>query len=196
MQGSIADSSAQVALQKTDEATAALAKADESFRKAQVEEAKAKAALEQVKKEKAATEQQRKIAEENFRIAVERTAEAVQLHDQAEQALNRATQEKNRADAERDKAKAALDELEKSNAGVVRLILRNARTDVYKLEYDSALVKLEGAANLGALPEQVAKAMLEVGFWKSETGDFQVAKEIIRSAATLVENIDVIRFLR
>ncbi|MFZ2901191.1 MAG: SUMF1/EgtB/PvdO family nonheme iron enzyme [Saprospiraceae bacterium] len=167
----IADSNATVALQKTKEAEDALTLADKNLKIAKAEEARATAALEQVKKEKAATEEQRKIAENNARIAQEKREEAESLREQAEFALDRATQEKNRADEERDKAQTALDNLEKSNTEVVKLILKNAERDVLNLRYEDALEKIKAAASLGALKPEVTKAWLEIAFWHAETGD-------------------------
>ena len=90
------------------------------------------------------------------------------------------------AATERDKAKTALANLEKSNADVVRLILENADRDVYNLGYEDALEKIKAAASLSALKEETARHYLEIAFWHGEAGNLNRAKNILDSAAMLV----------
>ena len=90
------------------------------------------------------------------------------------------------AAAERDKAQTALTNLEKANADVVKLILENADRDILKLEYEAALQKIKAAASLGALKEETARHYLEIAFWHGEAGNLDRAKNILDSAAMLV----------
>ena len=122
-----------------------------------------------------------------------------QLKKDAEVARDDAKQKKKEADAERIKAQAALAELEKSRSDVIKFLLQNADEFILNLQYDSALVKINDAANLAAAAkmssgklaldkQKVAAALLEIAFWHGEAGNTQRAAGILDTAATLVNN--------
>lgn len=114
------------------------------------------------------------------------TAAILACSDRAGEAKQRITRMVNDINKLRESAQTALANLEKANANVVKLILENAERDIYYLRYEDALQKIKAAAGLGALKPEVAKAYLEVAFWFGETGNAQRAKNILDSAALLV----------
>ncbi|HFA47533.1 MAG TPA: hypothetical protein ENJ95_00790, partial [Bacteroidetes bacterium] len=141
------------------------------------------------KKAAADAKKQKEIADQKSKDAEESAIEAKRQEGFAKAA-------KTTADEERDKAKAALAKLEKKNADVVRLILVNAERDVLNLRYEDALKKIKAAASIGALKQEVAKALLETAFWHGESGKMQRATGILDTAATLVGNSAVPAMLR
>jgi formylglycine-generating enzyme required for sulfatase activity len=165
----------KIAQQNLELAQQKKAEAEKNFKKAKAEEDRARVALLQVKKEQSATEEQRQIAEKNFRLAEEATEAAKQ---------------------ERDKATNALENLEKSNGEVARLILKNADREILNLHYEAALNIIHSAAKLQAAKQDIAKAYLEIAFWHGEAGNATRAVGILDTAAALVSNTVVTRLLQ
>ncbi|MFM9949198.1 MAG: SUMF1/EgtB/PvdO family nonheme iron enzyme [Saprospiraceae bacterium] len=162
-----------LALAKENEVKAknALIQADQNLILTKKEEANAKAAFEQVKKEKAATEEQRKLAEDNYRIAQQKTMDAETSAKEA----------KKQAEA----ARLALLEQQKALADVVRLTLKEAYTFIYRLDYESALEKLHAAVALNAAPQVVSDSLLEIVYYFAETGKIDRAIGVLDTAAQL-----------
>ncbi len=160
-----ADSNAAIALEQTRIAKSALKKADDNLLLAKREEARAKAALEQVNKEKDATEAQRRLAENNFKLAQQKTTEAEQEADNARKAL--------------EAQKAAL-------AEIARLILRDASTLIYDLDYEAAREKIQAAAALEVAGQAVSDSLLEIAFFYAETNRLDRAWPLLDTAYSLV----------
>ncbi len=152
----LADSSALVAQQKSEEAEKAYQQAATNLSLAQKREAEAKAALLQVEKEKDATEAQRKIAEANLIKAQEATKAAEKAQQEAIDARNR--------------AQAGFEELQRVAAQTVTLLLREADQNILQLNYAAARDKCQAAITLlGQVPE-VMKRIQEIAFFYQETG--------------------------
>lgn len=160
-----AQDSAFVAQKQRKKAEDALALADQNLRKALEEEARATAALEQVKKEKTATEEQRQRAENNLIIANQKTEEA---------------------ERERKTAEDALRELQLKSVLVVQGLLKEARTHIYSLRYPEAFQNLKGAYSIGVEKDSVARSLLEIAFFYSESGRADTARIALELAAGLM----------
>lgn len=123
--------------------------------------------------------------------------DAEDARDAAKRSEEFAKKKKQEADAERNKATAALAELEKSRFEVIKFLSQKANGFVLNLQYDSALVVINDMAKLvsesKAAPEKlalekqkVANALLEIAFWHGEAGNTGRAKNLLDSAAMLV----------
>lgn len=97
-----------------------------------------------------------------------------------------ANRKKEEAQKATTKAETNLRNLEKSNAEIVKFILKNADKEILKLDYEAALETIHSAADLKAAKSDVAKAYLEIAFWFGETGEVARATGILYTAAALI----------
>jgi formylglycine-generating enzyme required for sulfatase activity len=139
--------------------------AQENERIAKQERANAELALEQVKKEKTATEEQRKRAEENLIIANQKAVEA---------------------ERERQNAEDALRELLVKSTLEVQGLIKEAKVNIYHLRYSQALNNLGDAYSIGVEKDSVARYLLEIAFFYSETGHADTARIALGLAAGLM----------
>lgn len=174
---------AKLAKLKTLEAERNLKLADANLALAKREEERARAALEQVQKEKNATENQRRLAEENFLKAQGNEKEAAIQRDKANESYREAQEKAKEAAEERDKAQQALRNLEKTTANFVHALLKDADHYILQLDYANALIKTQEAANLNAAKPEVGNTLLELAFWHAETENFPRATALLDSAA-------------
>ena len=159
------DSVLQIVVKKTREVEAANKQALLNLQTAQREEARAKAALVQVEKEKSATEEQRKLAQDNYALAQKQIKISEASAEEVRQALKA--------------QKAALDD-------VVRLTLAEVDRLIYQLDYDAAYAKIQSVLPYGVSEKEVSDALLEIAFWYAETGETDKAWGILDTAYLLV----------
>ena len=124
---------------------------------AQMEEAKARGALEQVEREKNATEAQRQQAIQNLMIAEKQGAIARQ----------------------------ALSAQQATLAEIAQRTIRDAQIQIYRLDYEAALVTLKSATDLSANPDDVVNPLFEIAFFFAETGRLDRARGVLDTAIRL-----------
>lgn len=136
--------------------------------KAEKAEIAAKNALKQAETERAKAEK----AEKDVKDALK----------QAEVNLQKAKNEEAKALAEQAKTQKALEEAKAANVRVVAAYLRDIDQHILKLEYDNALEKCQTALalNVDNQKADIAKYILEIAYFYTETDTFQAAIKTLK----------------
>jgi formylglycine-generating enzyme required for sulfatase activity len=128
------------------------------------------------------------------RIAADSSATvAIEQRRLADSSAIVAHQQEMRADSQKtialenaEAARIALERMLRANDNLVEQALRDAKTDITALRYESARSKLHNAAALGRKKPQIANALLEIVYFFNESGQKSEAQEELTRAATLL----------
>ena len=158
----------------------------------------ARAAAEVITAQKKQVEDKTQLAGEKTREAAaalqrakDKEVEAQSNYVEAQRQTGIASLETRRAREALRQAEAERQHAEAATADVVRSIIKEAQRDILHLDYATALDKLHAAAKLGQVKPEVARALLEIAFFYTQSGSLNAAEATTIAIARLLERNDL-----
>ncbi|MCO6475088.1 MAG: AAA family ATPase [Phaeodactylibacter sp.] len=136
--------------------------------------------------DKAAEAQLEKLRADTARYEAELERQAAEAsRDSTQDALQLADSLGDEAEIAARNARQALAGLQAATAQLLDSTLSDAQRDILDLDYKSALVKYQNAAELGIEPRKVGEALMEIAFFRTEAGQHESAWVLAEQVAGL-----------
>ena len=170
--------------------------ADKAQKDADTQKNIADTKTEQAKKDSTNAKKMELLAEEKTKKAKLDSINAAKQKKAAEIATETAEKEKKKAGEAIQEAAEANEEVKEKKEIAAALLLEAIDKKILELNYKEAENLTKEAAELKVLPDSINRRFMELAFWHTETGNRHKARELLKQALSLKDNVEAQNFLK